>query len=63
MLGLLPLLYAGRTNTAKCFKVELITRLTGLACLDAGRHRNVEYMDGKEMMEAVGAPDSAEMER
>lgn len=62
-LGLLPVLYRGARVPWRCCAAESVPRLTGVDCLDAGRHRKCEYATMKNMMKACGAPEAEGMER
>ncbi len=63
MLGLIPLLYRGATVPCRCCAMSPVSRISGVWCIDAGRHRQINYFTAKKMMSAVGAPEGAEMER
>jgi len=63
LLGLLPLLYKGVPVPCRCCAQPPVPRMTGVKCIDAGRHRSVKYMDSKGMMSVAGAPPMVEMER
>lgn len=63
MLGLIPLLYRGAPVPCRCCAMPPVPSITGVWCLDAGRHRKINHFTAKKMMASIGAPDSAEMER
>ena len=63
MLGLLPLLYRGAPVPCRCCACAPVSRITGVWCIDAGRHRKINYFTSTQMMAALGAPEGAEMAR
>ena len=63
MLGLIPLLYKGVAVPCRCCAFSPVPRITGVWCMDAGRHYKKNSFTAKQMVASLGAPDSAEMER
>ena len=63
MLGLLPLLYRGAPVPCRCCACAPVSRITGVWCVDAGRHRKINHFTSTQMMAALGAPEGAEMAR
>lgn len=64
LLGVLPLIYRGIPVPCRCCIIPPVPKLTGISCLDAGRHRDVFYTTQQEMLKTMGgAPAGTEMVR
>lgn len=65
MLGLLPLLYRGASVPCRCCAFSPVPRISGVWCIDAGRHRKINHFTAKQMMANLGggAPECTEMAR
>lgn len=63
MLGLIPLLYRGAAVPCRCFAAAPVPRITGVWCIDAGRHRKIQRFTATRMMAALEAPENTYIER